>query len=260
MAFYSRLPNTREISTLWDVYERAVKSQFGQSIRVCKTWGAVQQLNSLNFVVSIESADDESRLTRRTVVDINTKEFANLSDKEVNETMINKKTESETTKTRYTFSTATGLLFGQEEKIGAQVMRLVIAGGSVTVSVNPRRGYTEGHDFDFSFSQEEKISVPPMSKVKAKITTYLEKYEQGYTLRFSLPSSLMLPVTYKTQCQQKFCGTTARTISIVQLCRMLPGYQNDNGRVSFIQSGILSWIGEGSAVHKEVELLGHSLN
>ena len=89
-----------------------------------------------------------------------------------------------------------------------------------------------------------------MSHVKAKITTYSMKYEQGYVVKFSLPSSLRISVAYKTQCQQMLCGFNNRYITAAELCASLP---------SFLQPGTLSWIGEGSTIDKQVEPLNTAM-
>ena len=262
MARYSQLEESYEETTLWGLYVAAAKRSFGRSIKVLKPLWIEQQLNNLSFDLSIESADIEPRETRRTVVDVNTKDFTNLSEKEVDETMIKiRKSATETNLTRYTFLGRTGLVWGLGENIGAQVMRLAVGGGCVRVSIGYQQRYkhNEQDDFEFSYNQEERITIPPMSQVKVKVTTYLKKYEQGYTLKFSLPSYLMIPVVYQTKCQQMFgcccCRYTRRYISPAQLCQNLPNYQEEGGYVSFVQPGTLSWVGEGSTVHKEVRSL-----
>lgn len=98
--------------------------------------------------------------------------------------------------------------------IGAQVMGLAMAGGSASVSANYGRhtSTTTGNEqlvdnnLSFSYSQEEKISVSPGTRVKARITTYSVRYEQKYTLKFSIDSTLNVPLTYKTRCQQTCFG------------------------------------------------------
>ena len=78
-----------------------------------------------------------------------------------------------------------------------------------------------------------------------------------------IPSSVSIPVHYKTSFQQAFgdcCGCPSisyetGSITAAELFRSLPDYHEENGVVSFIQHGILSWMGEGSTVEKEVEPL-----
>ena len=88
-----------------------------------------------------------------------------------------------------------------------------------------------------------------MCHIKAKITTYTE---QGYTLKFSLPSSYTLSVAFKTACQRLLCGFNIQTVTATELCSTLPGYRKEAGKVSFIQKGTPSWVGEGSTIDKEV--------
>ncbi len=180
----------------WELFENAAKRQYGASIKVVKTSWATSKLNDLNFEISVVSADPKPIEARRTIIDINMKEYTNRCEKEVDETMVKvTKTSSKSTGSRYNFSTTKGVDWGIGGNIGAQVMGLAMVGGSASVSGNygkhksttNEKEETQNDMFGFSYEQQEKIMVPPMSHVKAKITTYSMKYEQGYTIKFSLP-------------------------------------------------------------------------
>ena len=264
MSNYSPTKAATKYVTLWDLLEDAAKRQYGTSIKVIKTSRATKQLNNLDFEVSVVSADAEPKESRRAIVDINMKEYTNRSDKEVDETLVKvRKRASKSTGSRYNFTVSKGVNWGVNGNIGAQVMGLAMVGGSASIGANYNKQKTtttesetsQQDTFEFCYEQEEKIFVPPMSHVKAKITTYSMKYEQGYILKFSLPSSLRISVCYKTQCQQMFCGFNTRNITAAQFCSTLPDFREEDGKVSFIQPGTLSWVGEGSTIDKEVEPL-----
>ena len=88
-----------------------------------------------------------------------------------------------------------------------------------------------------------------MCPVKAKITTYTE---QGYTLKFSLPSSYTLSVAFKIACQRLFSRFNIRTVTAAEFCSTLPGFRHEDEKICFIQQGTLSWVGEGSTIDKKV--------
>ena len=103
-----------------------------------------------------------------------------------------------------------------------------------------------------------------MSRVRAKIVSHSVTYQQGYVVKFEIPSSVTVPVSYRTRFQQRLRGYSfcfpvrcfnAGWVSAAQLCCNLPDYREENGVVSFVQHGVLWWIGEGSSVDKKVEPL-----
>ena len=247
--------------TFWNLYEHAAKNQYGDNIRVVKTPWATKQLEDLSFEVSVVSADMNPTESRRTIIDINMKEYTNRGKREVDETMVKvSKSASKSKGSRYSFSTTKGVNWGIGGNIGAQVMGLAMAGGSASVSANYGRQkstttgeeQSEDSSFTFSYEQEEKISVPPGTQVKARITTYSVKYEQKYTLKFSISSTLNLPVIYRTRCQQMCFGICRNTgfVNVAQMIRTLPNYCTEDGKATFTQDGILSWVGEGCNVDK----------
>lgn len=250
-----------KVTTLWDLFEKAAKAQYGNSIKVIKTKWATQKLDNMEFTMTIETFDKEPKEASRTIVDINMKEYTNRCEKEVDETLVRlKRSSSRSTEDGYQFSSTKGVNWGIGGNIGAQVMG-AMAGGNVGISANYGRQKSETHqtsqtmgsDFTSSYEQEEKIRVPPMSRVIAKITTYSMKYERGYTLRLSIPSTVRFPVVYKTRCQQSFCGAKSGHITAARLLQSLPDYREKEAKVSFIQTGTLSWMGEGSSIDKTVE-------
>ena len=256
-----------QVATFQDLFQNAARAKYGDSIEILPNPTALSKLNTLDFSISIASADPRPTEARKAIVDVTTKEYTNHGEKEVDESLVKvRKSSSEWKGSRYHFSTTRGGYYGIGGDIGPQVIHLAIAGGSTTISVNynnPSKAIAKAreHNLDFDYIHEEKISVPPKSRVKARITSHSVNYEQKYAILFKIPSSVQIPVTFRTRCQQMMCCmlfcrcSTMGFISAAQLCCTLPDYQNRNGYVSFLQHGILSWIGEGSTVNKEVESL-----
>lgn len=250
--------------TFWTLFERAAKAQYGANIRVIKIPQTTNLLDNLNFQLSVVSVDIEPKETGRTIMDINMKEYTNNGQKEVDETVVKvHKSTSRSQGNRFSFSTTKGVNWGIGGNIGAQVMGLAMAGGSASVSANYGRhtSTTTGNEqlvdnnLSFSYSQEEKISVSPGTRVKARITTYSVRYEQKYTLKFSIDSTLNVPLTYKTRCQQTCFGKNIGYVNITAMLNCLPNYRIENGKATFTQDGTLSWVGEGCRVEKSEESL-----
>lgn len=258
--------STSELISWWDLLEQAAKAHYGNSIKLIKTTWTLNKLGNMerDFEISFVSSDEEPKETRRTILDINMKEYTNNS-KEVDQTVVKVvKTLSKSSGSRYQYAATKGVDWGISSNIGGKVMILAMAGGSTSFGGNyGRQKHSSSEEemsqikmLQFSYEQEERISVPPMTRVKAKITTYSMKYEQGFALKFSIPASYRIPVTYKTRCQQTFCGVTIRYLSVTDLLQTLPGYCVEKDTASFIEPGNLSWVGEGSSIDKVIEPLG----
>ena len=249
-----------ETNTMFELLERAAKRRFGDSIQVLKHSWATEEIDNLKFDMEIV-AQEPIKESNRTIVDINMKEYTNRSEKEVDETLVRvKKTQSKTSGSRYCFSTTKGVNWGIGGSFGAQVMGTAM--GSPNIGINAKFNRqkstkeetetTEKSVFEFCYEQEENIKVPPQTQVKAKITTYSMKYQREYTLKLSLPKNRLVKVVYKTWFQRMVCGFSTRFITVSELCQTLPDLCEEDGRVSFIQPGTLSWVGEGSTIDKEV--------
>ena len=256
-------PAKGDTVTVWELYKRAAKNVYGENIRVSKTRGVKQQLDDLSFQISVVDAETTPKETSRTIIDINMKEYTNRGQKEIDETMVKvSKSSSKTKGSRYSFSTTTGVNWGIGGNIGGQV---AMGGGSAGISANYGRnkstttGKEESEDscFTISYEQEEKISVAPGTRVKVRITSYGIKYEQRYTLKLSIPSSINIPVTYRTRCQQMCFGICRNFgyVNITQILQTLPNYCVEEDMATFTLDGILSWIGDGSSVDKSEEPL-----
>ena len=259
-------PAKGDTVTFWELYERAAKNQFGEDIRVIKTPWATKQIDELNFEISVVDAEPTPKEATRTIIDINMKEYTNHGQKDVDETMVKvSKSTSKTKGSRYSFSSTKGVDWGIGGNIGGQIMGIAMVGGNASINANYGRhkstttGKEESEDnsFTISYEQQEKISVAPGTRVKARITSYSVKYEQRYTLKLSIPRSLNIPVTYRTRCQRMCFGIcrNAGFVNITQMLMTLPNYCIEEDKATFTQDGILSWIGEGSSVDKAEEPL-----
>ncbi len=259
-------PAKEDTVTFWELYERAAKNIYGENIRVIKTPWARKQIDDLNFKITVAEAEQTPKETSRTIIDINMKEYTNRGQKEVDETMVKvSKSTSKTKGSRYSFSSTKGVDWGIGGNIGGQIMGLAMAGGNASISANYGRhkstttGQEESEDnsFTLSYEQEEKISVPPGTHVKATITSYSVRYEQRYTLKLGILSSLNIPVTYRTRCQQMCFGICRNSgfVNVTQMLQTLPNYCVEEDMATFTQDGILSWVGQGSSIDKSEEPL-----
>ena len=224
-------------------------------------------MNGLEFEISVVKVDSEPREKTRTTADIHMKEYLNPSDKAEDETIVRiSKKRTTSLGSRYQFSSTTGVNWGLNGNIGVQVMGLAMAGGNASIGANYSKSKSttseneqnEAKGFEFRYEQEEKISVQPHTRVTALITTYAMKYEQQYTIKLGLPKDLSLNLMYKNCCNRWCFGASWGRISASELLWDLSGYEEEEDTVSFLQDGIVSWIGEGSKIDKTVEALSRS--
>ncbi len=232
---------------------------YGNNIVVLRKPWVLDILDIISFAIYVESTGQQVIEKTRTVVDITTKEYTNRSYQEVDETLLRvKKNRFSSKESQYQFRPLDGVNWGMGGNIGAKVMGLSMSGGySVVGGYNTHKSSSHAFeaDFNFSYEQEERIKVPPLSHMKATMTSYIIKYEQEYTLRFCIPSAYEFPVMYKNICNQMFCSNTTGYVTASQLLLTLPHFKDEYGMASFIQQGFLSWMGEGIKVDKNVTLL-----
>ena len=255
--------NYVEMISSWTFLENAAKARYGQRILVLKTTPTLNAIDQFfgDFQFSVLFHDPEPRETRHTIVDIHNKEYLNRSNQERDETLVKlSKPGSLTQGNRYHFTPTSGILFNFDEDIGSKIVGLAAVGGSLGVREGDKatgQHHSMKASFDFQYQQEEKISVPPRTKVKAKITTSTIKYEMGYTLEVKIPSSRFVMVTYRTSCQTFLCGLcrNIQPVYAADMLRHLPNYREENGWCFFHQVGMLTWIGENCTVEKTEEPL-----
>ena len=269
--------------TLWDLAKSAAQAKYGTNIDELKTPSSRKKLYALQFDICIVSADPEPVEVKRMAVDIITKEYINRGQNEIDKTVvIAERTNPDWARIRYHF-TRKGVICGIGGDIGPQVRRLAVTGGTTRIKIAdnveseligrlailggmPATVLETEKNFLFNYKNEENITVPPMSRVKAKIVSHSVTHWQGFVIKFMIPSSVSVPVDYRIHhrtglssvlCASLPCSLSYETASVgtAQLFRDLPDYREENGVVSFVQHGVLSWIGEGSIVEKQVEPL-----
>ena len=250
-----------QIVTQWDFLVNAAKSRFGRKIKVLRTSPSVTALNNFfgDLQFSVLYHDAEPTETRNTVIDVHIKEYVNRSSEERDETVTQvRRPGSITQGNRYHFTPISGLTFNFGKDIGAQIVGLAAIGGNLGVkedSIASGQHHQMSSNFHFEYKQEEKISVPPNRKVKAKITTLTVKYEMRYTLEFKIPSSRFVNVTYLNRFQQFLCGLcrSCKPVYAADILQDLPNFREENGWCFFQQVGILTWIGENCYVDRTEE-------
>ena len=255
--------NATQVVTQWDFLVNAAKVRFGRKVKVLRTSPSVEALNRFfeDLQFSVLYHDAEPTETRNTVIDIHTKVYVNKSNDERDETVTQvSRPGSITHGNRYHFTPISGLTFNFGKDIGAQIVGLAAIGGNLGVkedSAATDQHHKMSSDFHFEYKQEEKISVPPNRKVKAKITTLTIKYEMRYTLEFKIPSSRFVNVTYLNRFQKFLCGLcrSCKPVYAADILQDLPNFREENGWCYFQQVGILTWIGENCNVEKTEEPL-----
>ena len=265
----AKQPQTTQkmLVTWWQLFENGAKFRFGPDIEVLRTKKSEEELacfvQDLEFTVI--RSDPEPLVTRPTIIDITTKEFVNLGEKEKDESIIRVgKNEPICAGTRYHFSTSEGVNFDPKYNVSACVVSLAMVGGYMRVGGDNTvgdRGYNIG--LQFSYSQEEKITIPPRMKAKIKIITSTKKFRQDYTLEFNTPRTRYVIVSYLTKCQQRChdnccffscgrccCRPKQGAVFAADILRTLPEFRDGGGICSFTQSGTLTWVGESCKLEK----------
>ena len=247
--------------TFWQLYERAAKARYGDNIRIVKNDYYKKEVGSIidEFELSIVHKEKEPREVKRTIVDINMKEYENHGAKSQDESHVKMEKLTSTTKgERYTFSTTKGVDYGVDANIGLK-LKLVDLGVKATYkkskSKTEQTEQTSQEVYSFSYNQDEKIAVPPGMCVKAKITTYRMKYDMDYTLKFSINRDATIPLCYRNTCQHflfDMCRSYGR-VNVRDMIRTLPDFieEDEDNMASYTQPGTLSWVGEGCSVDKK---------
>lgn len=247
--------------------EEAVNAKYGPRIKLRKTAITDNSLKRMweNFeVTSVDPKHHKPQEVARRIVDINTKEYINRGS-EADESSVNiSKSSGSERSTTADWTSTTGVEFGASANIGASVMGLAAMvpvggnigfGGSVSKQKTDSKhfGKSSCDTFTISYTQDEKISVPPRTKVTATITTYSVTHRLEYEVEFACKATNFIPVRYQTSLQSCFGGCCSKSgiITAAELLSSLPGFRQADDRVFFKQEGAVSWVGEGAKVEKE---------
>ena len=164
-----------------------------------------------------------------------------------------------------------GLSWSVSSNVGGNIMRLaamVPVSGTVGAvgSITKQRleedaiGHTLSADsLMFRYKKEERVVVPPHSKVTVSIISYAIRYSFNYTLQLSALATDIISIKFRTPCQACWacccivCCTSSGFITARELLTavQLPGYSEVSRWVHFTQDGVLSWVGDGVKVQKE---------
>ena len=248
--------------TWWDQLVNAARIRFGPDIQLHDTTTTQNRLACFigDLLFTVVRNDQEPLMERPTIIDVTFKEFVNLGERVNDETTIRVgKNLPIASGTRYHFIMSEGVSFDHKYNLGPQIVGLSMTGGYMSVGENytiKDQSYNEA--LMFNYHHEEKVIIPPKTKVKAKIVTSTRKYRQNYTLEFSAPRSHFILVSYFTSAQQQFqdcsyCGCYQPNVGYLyaaDIMRALPNFKDSNGYCSFTQDGVLSWIGEACSVEK----------
>ena len=270
MSTYSPAEDTLQPRTsshvLWSNFESAAKARYGANIRVIKTPYTTKQLDDLmtRFEVLSVTTAGPPREVRRTVVDVNIKEYTNNGQKMDDESTFKvSKQVSQSQGNRFHFSDTKGSHWDVGGNIGAQVIGMAMGGvtGGVSAGYGRNKSSTAGVEqssdstASITYEQEERMKVPPGTRVRAIITSFKVKYEQQYTIKFGINSWISVPLKYKTRCQQICCGANSGAVEVTQIVNTLPGYSLEGTKATISVVGTLSWISEGFSVDKSEQSL-----
>ena len=190
MSSYSPAEGTLQPRTssdaLWSNLSSAAKAQYGANIRVIKTPYTTKQLNDLMTkfeVLSVTTAGPPKEV-RRTEVDVNIKEYTNNGQKGDDESTFRVKKEvSQSQGNRFHFSETKGSNWDIGGNVGAQVIGMAMGGvtGGMSASYGRNKSSTAGAEqssdntASVTYEQEEKMRVPPGTRVRARITSFKVK-------------------------------------------------------------------------------------
>lgn len=245
----------------WDRLMNAARIQFGPDIELQSVAATQNDLTRFvdDLLLKVVHSDPEPSMVRSAIIDITHKEFVNLGERENDESIIRVgKNAPIAIGTRYHFiMTGSNIQFDNKYNFGAQIVALSMTGGYLSVggTYSSIKDQAYNQALMFNYNQEEKVIVPPRTKVMAKIVTSTRKYQQNYTLEFSTPRSRCVRVTYLTSAQRQLnlcfcCQPSVGYIYAADLMRNLPNFKDSNGYCSFTQDGTLTWIGEACSVEK----------
>ena len=262
--------------TVAELLEEAARIKYGRRIRFLYTSATEAQLQRFwdNLRISIRPVDTEPREVGRSVIDITTKDYVN-SGSEKDESIVEICKPAGVAKgTSAEWYVQNGLTWSVSSNIGTNIMRLaamvpvrgtVGAMGSITQQklTQEALGHSLSADtLSFTYKREEKVVVPPRSKVTVTITSYAIRYSFHYTLQFSALQSEEISIKFRTKFQDYWggcclgcclgCCVSSGIITARELLTAmpLPGFSEDSNWVRFTQDGVLSWVGDGSKVQK----------
>ena len=266
-----QIPN--RVFSVEDLLEEAAKIKYGRSIHFLRTAATDAELQKFwnNLRISIRPVDTKPREVGRSTVDVVTKDYINNGSEQDVSVIEVSKPAGIAKGSSAEWYVKNGLSWAVSSNVGGNIMRLaamVPVSGTVGAvgSITKQRleedaiGHTLSADsLTFKYRKEERVIVPPHSKVTVSIISYAIRYSFNYTLQLSALATNIIPVKFRTPCQACWacccviCCTSSGYITARELLTavQLPGYSEGSGWVHFTQDGVLSWVGDGVKVQKE---------
>lgn len=284
---YGRPQPIRQIAnrvvTIGQLLEQASKIKYGRRIRLLSTPATDAELERFwnNLRVSIRPVDTEPREVGRSIVDITTKDYTNGGSEKDESTIELSKPAGIAKGSSAEWYVKKGLSWSVSSNVGSNIMRLAamvpVSGtvGAVGLITKQRLeedsiGQTLGADsLMLQYKKQEKVVVPPHSKVTVTITSYAIRYSFNYTLQLSALATDAISIQFRTPFQDFLAGCCCCCCCCAGCCKsmgfitarelltamQLPGYSEGSGWVHFIQDGVLSWVGDAVEVQKKEQLL-----
>ena len=256
-----------------DILEEAAKIKYGRRIHFLRTAATDAELLRFwnNLRISIRPVDTEPREVGRSTVDVVTKDYINNGSEQDVSVIELSKPAGIAKGSSAEWYVKNGLSWSVSSNVGGNIMRLaamVPVSGTVGAvgSITKQRleedaiGHTLSADsLMFRYKKEERVVVPPHSKVTVSIISYAIRYSFNYTLQLSALATDIISIKFRTPCQACWacccivCCTSSGFITARELLTavQLPGYSEGSRWVHFMQDGVLSWVGDGVKVQKE---------
>ena len=277
---YGRPPirqTANRVVTVRQLLEQAVKIKYGRRIRLLSTPATDAELERFwsNLRISIRPVDTEPKEVGRSIVDITTKDYINSGSEKDESTIEISKPTGIAKGGSAEWYVKNGLSWSVNSNVGSNIMRLAamvpVSGtvGAVGLITKQRLeedsiGHTLGADsLMFQYKKQEKVVVPPHSKVTVSVTSYAIRYSFNYTLQLSALATDAISIQFRTPFQDILAGcctgccksTGYITARELLTAMQLPGYSEGSGWVHFTQDGVLSWVGDAVEVQKKEQPL-----
>ena len=277
---YGRPPirqTANRVVTVQQLLEQAVKIKYGRRIRLLSTPATDAELERFwsNLRISIRPVDTEPKEVGRSIVDITTKDYINSGSEKDESTIEISKPTGIAKGASAEWYVKNGLSWSVNSNVGSNIMRLAamvpVSGtvGAVGLITKQRLeedsiGHTLGADsLMLQYKKQEKVVVPPHSKVTVSVTSYAIRYSFNYTLQLSALATDAISIQFRTPFQDIWagccvgcCNSTGYITARELLTAMqLPGYSEGSGWVHFMQDGVLSWVGDAVEVQKKEQPL-----
>ena len=284
---YGRPQPIRQIAnrvvTIGQLLEQASKIKYGRRIRLLSTPATDAELERFwnNLRVSIRPVDTEPREVGRSIVDITTKDYTNGGSEKDESTIELSKPAGIAKGSSAEWYVKKGLSWSVSSNVGSNIMRLAamvpVSGTVGAVGLITKQwleedsiGQTLGADsLMLQYKKQEKVVVPPHSKVTVTITSYAIRYSFNYTLQLSALATDAISIQFRTPFQDFLAGCCCCCCCCAGCCKsmgfitarelltamQLPGYSEGSGWVHFIQDGVLSWVGDAVEVQKKEQPL-----